>query len=362
MSVYRRNTHWYYEFKINGTRYKKSIPTARLKADAEQAEADARRSVHQGLYGKPAGERIFYDFAANDWLEWVKENHARPEQAGYMLKSFKEFFGKRKFNEITSFIVERYKTQLLKTPTKRGTPRNKKSVNRKLAALSRIFRLAIQKKITNENPVKDVARFPEDQGRIRYLTDEERERILTALNDQLEYVQDFVLLAMHTGMRFSEINKLRAEEIDWARREIILPSPKSQRPERVPLNQKAAEIIERLTPKSRTGYLLLNPKTKKPYTSLKKSIRTLCQQASIENFTFHCFRHDFATELVEQNVNLAVIASILRHKDIKTTMKYAHAKDDSRHSAVRKIAETRNKVPNEYPAKNIIAFKNALTR
>jgi integrase len=362
MSVYRRNDHWYYEFKINSTRYKKSIPTARLKVDAEQAESEARRQVHQGLYGKPVGDRVFFDFAKNDWIEWVEENHARPEQAKYMLKSFKEFFGRRKFNEITSFIVERYKNQLLKTPTKRGTPRNKKSVNRNLAALSRIFRLAIQKKVAGENPVKDVTRFPEGQGRVRYLTDDERVRILAALEDQLEYVQDFVLLAMNTGMRFSEINKLKAEEIDWSRREILLPAPKSQRPERVPINQKAAEILQRLSPKSGTGYLLLNPKTKKPYGSLKKSIRTLCQQAEIENFTFHSFRHDFATELVENNVNLAVIASILRHKDIKTTMKYAHAKDDSRHSAVRKIEETQNKVPNAYPADNVRVFKNALTR
>jgi integrase len=362
MPVYRRNKRWYYEFKIKGTRYKKSIPAAQSKADAQQAEAEAKRQVFQGTYGKPVGDAVFIKFAETVWLRWAEENLARPQQARYMLKSFRAFFGQRRFHEITSFIIERYKTQLLKTPTKHGTPRNQKSVNRNLAALSRIFRLAIQQKITDENPVKDVARFPEAEGRIRYLSDDERARLLAALDDQPNYVQDFVLLAMNTGMRFSEIAELRAEQIDWGAREIILPRPKSKRPERVPLNDTAAELLTRLTPRSGRGLLLANPRTGKPYTTLKKSMRELFQHAGLENFTFHCLRHDFATELVDRGVSVVVIASILRHKDLKTTMKYAHAKADARHSAVAQIGTKQNKVPNEYPTENVLNFEKALSR
>ena len=86
------------------------------------------------------------------------------------------------------------------------------------------------------------------------------------------------------------------------------------------------------------------------------------RQADLENFTFHCLRHDFATELVDRGVNVVVIASILRHKDIKTTMKYAHAKDNARHSAVAQIGITQNKVPNQYPKQNVMEFKKVLTR
>jgi integrase len=362
MPVYKRNRVWYYEFKVKKTRYKKALPTAHFKAEAEQAEAEAKRAVYFGTYGKPTGDRVFIEFAETVWLRWVEENHARPQQARYMLKSFRDFFGKRRFHEITSFIVERYKSQLLKTPTNHGTPRNQKSVNRNLAALSRIFRLAVQQKITNENPVKDVSRFPEGQGRVRYLSDEERIRLLAALENQLEYVQSFVRLAMNTGMRFSEIAELKAEQIDWQAREIVLPRPKSKRPERVPINDTAAEILHELTPESGRGYLLVNPKTGKPYTTLKKSMRELFKQADLENFTFHCLRHDFATELVDRGVNVVVIASILRHKDIKTTMKYAHAKDNARHSAVAQIGTIQNKIPKEFPKQNVMEFKKVLNR
>ncbi len=362
MPVYKRNRVWYYEFKIKGVRYKKAIPAAQSKADALQAEAEAKRQVFQGAYGKPTGDQVFIKFAETVWLRWAEENLARPQQARYMLKSFREFFGKRRFNEITSFIVERYKNHLLKTPTNHGTPRNKKSVNRNLAALSRIFRLAIQQKITNENPVKDVARFPEGQGRIRYLSEDEAARLLAELDNQPDHLRNFVLIALHSGMRFSEIAGLHVSHLDWLNQEIVLPNPKSKREERVPMNDYVSQLMRELESQALDGWLLANPRTRKPYTTLKKGLKKLFDNAEIESFTFHCLRHTFATEAIDQGENIVTVQSILRHKDLKTTQKYAHAKDNRRHQAVAKMGDFWKKVPNQYPSETVLEFKKALNR
>lgn len=362
MPVYKRNRVWYYEFKIKGTRYKKAIPSAQYKAEAEQAEAEAKRQVHQGIYGRPTGDQIFIKFAETVWMRWAEENLARPQQARYMLKSFREFFGKRRFNEITSFIVERYKNQLLKTPTNHGTPRNKKSVNRNLAALSRIFRLAIQQKVTTENPVKEVARFPEGQGRIRYLSEDEATRLLTALDNQPDHIHNFVLIALHSGMRFSEIAGLNISHLDWLNQEIILPNPKSKREERVPMNNFVCELLRNLEGQAINGWLLANPRTKQPYTTLKKGLRKLFAEAGIESFTFHCLRHTFATEAIDQGESITTVQSILRHKDLKTTQKYTHAKDQRRHQAVAKMGDFWKKVPKSYPSETVLEFKKVLNR
>ena len=54
MSVYKRGkgTHWHYYFRVRGVRYRGSIPEARTKKDAEQAESKIKQDVFEGRYGK----------------------------------------------------------------------------------------------------------------------------------------------------------------------------------------------------------------------------------------------------------------------------------------------------------------------
>ena len=41
-------------------------------------------------------------------------------------------------------------------------------------------------------------------------------------------------------------------------------------------------------------------------------------------FVWHGCRHTFCSRLVQRGVNLAVVKELARHKDIKTTLMYAH--------------------------------------
>src|SRR6266849_8376571 len=45
MSVYKRGTHWHYRFRLRGVRYRGSLPEARTKFMAEQAEVKLKQSV-----------------------------------------------------------------------------------------------------------------------------------------------------------------------------------------------------------------------------------------------------------------------------------------------------------------------------
>jgi integrase len=48
------------------------------------------------------------------------------------------------------------------------------------------------------------------------------------------------------------------------------------------------------------------------------------KKAEIENFSFHSLRHSFATRLAQAGVDLFKISTLLEHREIKTTMRYAH--------------------------------------
>ena len=71
------------------------------------------------------------------------------------------------------------------------------------------------------------------------------------------------------------------------------------------------------------GYLFPNLKTGKPYKDIRKTLATAAKKAGVSQRVYnHLFRHSFATELVEQGENLAVIQELLGHADISQTRDY----------------------------------------
>jgi integrase len=81
-------------------------------------------------------------------------------------------------------------------------------------------------------------------------------------------------------------------------------------------------------------YLLLNPTTKRPYKDFKKGFGAACAEAGITNFTWKALRHTFATRLGEAGYTAGVIADLLGHGDVRTTMRYTHSTDRRKHEAV----------------------------
>jgi hypothetical protein len=62
VSVKKISNTWHYYFRVNGARYRKAIPEARTKYQAQEAEAKARDDVFEGKYGKKANATLFKAF------------------------------------------------------------------------------------------------------------------------------------------------------------------------------------------------------------------------------------------------------------------------------------------------------------
>jgi len=69
-----RGDSWYYYFRLNGARYRKAIPEARTKYQAQQAEAAARDSIFEGKYDRRSSSTTFQDFVESAFLPWAKDN------------------------------------------------------------------------------------------------------------------------------------------------------------------------------------------------------------------------------------------------------------------------------------------------
>src|SRR5262252_2980183 len=64
----RKVARWYYDFTIEGRRYKGPIPGARTRKEAEKVELQKRLEVYEGRYGKELGTEDFAKFVNEIYL------------------------------------------------------------------------------------------------------------------------------------------------------------------------------------------------------------------------------------------------------------------------------------------------------
>ena len=229
--------------------------------------------------------------------------------------------------------LEYWSTRLGKTPS--GQPRALSKVtpvmirdnlptgvgpatkNRYLSALSAFYNVCIiDWELVKENPVAKVRRFLEPKGRVRYLSDDERYRLLEACRaSKHPYLYVIVVIALSTGMRRTEITTLSRDQIDFNRQTLTLWDTKNKEPRVVPLVGLAHELVSKL------------PRTNKklfPGSNIRYYWEKAVKEARVDNYTFHDNRHTAASYMAQAGVPLYTIGEILGHKSLEMTKRYAH--------------------------------------
>ena len=69
----------------------------------------------------------------------------------------------------------------------------------------------------------------------------------------------------------------------------------------------------------------------------------LRKQAGVTGFRFHDFRHDFGTKLLRATGNLKLVQKAMNHRDIRTTLRYAHVLDAEVAEALERVQQSRTK-------------------
>jgi integrase len=361
MAVYKRTWKrpdgatafcWYFHKTINGARYRDRIPTARTKAQAEEAERQILAEIHAGTYGKPQGKIKMKEFVEKHYQPWAREHKRSWKNDESRVKPILEFFKNRMLCEITSGQVVEFREWLRMQKTKRGRQRSAAAVNRVLQLLSRIFSLSIEQKKWHRNPCSKAEMGDKrlllkgERQRRRWLKPNERDRLDAALiayqqsNDKRKnpYLDKIILLDLHSGLRKTELLKLRPEDCDFETGLIHVRETKTDEPREVAMSATARQVLTELVGNARRKgltYLFTNPHTGRRYTDVKKAFRAVLTDAGINNLWFHDLRHSFATAAGDSpDVSLPALAETLGHKSIKTTMIYTHATDEGKRRVV----------------------------
>lgn len=337
MTVRRRKdtNRWVCDFYYNGERIIKTLKFARTKKDAEAAEAVIMNQVFQQAYGFEAKpDKRFEDFVIEAFLPYSEANKKSFYYDVLICRVLVRAFGSKTLRQVTPPLIETFKQEQLNTPTKRGQKRNPATVNRHLSILSKIFSLAVDAELVENNPCRRVKKFRLNNQRTRVLSAEDERELFSALGDN-GLVKNIVSLALHTGMRRGEIFNLKWFDVDFNRGLIQVMESKSGKKRIVPMNATIRTMLDRLPGKAE--FVFPSPKTGGRLDNIKRSFRRAVEAAGISDFRFHDLRHTAATRMADAGADAFTLASILGHSDIRMTARYTHSTDSALRRAVENL-------------------------
>ena len=338
MTVERHeNGKWYCRFQSGvGIRPHRLCRGATTRKEAEAFENALKYKIEQQKNGViPKDQKnVYFNRLIELYKKHAKTNHKKYKNQIYYLNGLEKYFNNGKpVNTIKPEDILKY-IEYLRNSGKRGKRKNS-SINRFLEILSKMFNLAIDNGELTDNPLRKVPKLKEDNHKIRFLTDEEENRLYAIIDLKAPYLRPIVTTALQTGMRRGEIFGMKWDNIDLNNRNIYVLDTKSGKSREIPISDKLYKILQSIPRISE--YVFINPKTNQPYVDIKKSFNLVREHAEIKNFCFHDLRHTFATRMVMAGVDLFTLMEILGHTNVTTTMRYAHVIPGRKMEAINKL-------------------------
>jgi len=244
-------------------------------------------------------------------------------------------------SELTPVLISEHRELLSQTETIRKTKKSNATVNRYLAALSTAISTAINEwGWMEDNILRKVSKLKEPRGRVRYFSDEERERFLLACKESHNsdlYVA--VILALSTGGRKIEIWGLSWKDVDLKNGFITFEETKNDEPRSVPLQGHALELMLKRSkvPRFDTDLVFPSRVDQQKHFDFRRPFQMALRTAKIEDFRWHDLRHCAASYLVMAGVDMRTVAEILGHKTLQMTQRYTHLSPEHLKDAVAKM-------------------------
>lgn len=246
------------------------------------------------------------------------------------LEWFREELGEYALSAIRPSLIHEKRVFLENEKTKKGEKRSPTTVRHYLISLSHLFTIAVRDwEWLHENPMEKVSKPKPAPGRQRYLSKEEKKRLLSeAKNSRCPFLYPIVVLALATGMRRSEIMKLKIGDVSLSNRAIILKTSKNKQPRLIPLVGHAHSLITALLEKKTDTNLdsLLFPSREKPLKpyDIETAWQAALKRADIKDYRFHDNRHTNASVHAAKGRTLLEIGASIGHESVQSSDRYAH--------------------------------------
>ncbi len=323
----------YYTAQIRLKGYPAQTATFNRLTDAKKWVQDTESAIREGRHFKTAEAKkhTFADLADRYIKDILPTKPKQARQQKQQLEWWKDKMGAYLLSDVTAAMVGQYRDELASGATTRGEHRNPATVVRYLAALSHAFSVAVNEwQWLEDSPMRKVKKPTESRGRVRYLDDDDRAKLLQACKESPNpLLYPCVIVALSSGMRQGELMGLNWRDVNLKDGFLILHETKNGDRRRVPLSGLALSLLQEHAKVRRLDTTLLFPSDRNPQKpiDLRKAFASALRVAEITDFTWHDLRHCTASYLAMNGASLAEIAEILGHKTLSMVKRYAHLSD-----------------------------------
>jgi integrase len=329
-----------------------------LKAEAKEWAASIETAIREGKhFPHAAAQRVTFDTLAKAYEEKgmgdftdEKQKKTRIQQVTWWSGQFKG----RPVAEVTADAIKLGRDACAAETFTRGNERKDKktgqmvqpkqykrtpaTVNRYVAALSAVLTYAINEHVPpllTVNPVKGISRRKEPKGRTRFLSDDERIRLLDACaKSAWSPLRALVLLAITTGARRTEMTSLMWKDVNTTTGRALVQKSKNGDQRTLILTGEALKALQALEaaraekPKDeRSEFVFPNPSGVPGAVKFFDTDWHAALDAAgfkDKDFRFHDLRHTTASYLAAQGRSLLEIADVLGHKTLTMVQRYSH--------------------------------------
>jgi len=328
-----------------------SATFARL-TDARRWVQDTESAIRTGRYFTVAEAKrhTLADLVDRYITEVLPSKPKNAANTKLQLLWWKSKLGALTLSNLNASAIVQWRNTLQTTNTLRRRPMAPATVVRYMAALSHALNVAMKDwEWLEDNPMRRVSKPKEPRGRERFLSDDERTRLLSECQaSSSRWLYTVVVLALSTGMRSGEIMGMRWPQVDLRRGQILLRDTKNGASRVVPLSGLALTLVQAAAKVRRIDTDLVffgNPPTQpgraiRP-VDLKKPWTTAVAKAKLQDFRFHDLRHSAASYLAMNGASTIEIAAILGHKTLQMVKRYSHLANS--HTAT-VVASMNNKI------------------
>lgn len=343
MGYYKKGNRYYIDYYLpNGKRKREVVsiegvdPSKINREDAKKALSIRKAEIAQGKFEiEQTSKSVFFEKLLKQYLEYSQSNK-RPQSYERDITSSKHlnrYFNGKKIQQITNWQVEKYKSSRQKEAMKNGKLPAQATINRELAMIKHMFNKAVDWNMISNNPIAKVKLFPEKPKQLRVITEKEFKELY---NEASEFLQPILMIAVHTGLRRSEILNLKSSDINLKERYILVRESKNGEIRHVPINSLLMKTLKSVINNTDSEYLFVGP-TGEPVKSVKQGFWAALRRSGIPHIRFHDLRHSFGSNLSMAGVDIATIQELMGHKDISTTKRYLHPSPKHKKEAVERL-------------------------
>ncbi len=239
--------------------------------------------------------------------------------------------------DIKPNLIAQKRDELLSGLTCKGKMRSSTTVVRYLASLSHAFAIAVKDwEWLQENPIMKISKPKISNGRTRFLNEDEKAKLIQACREsESKGLYPIVILALSKGMKRSEIMNLKWGDVDLVKGAILFQATKNGERRYIPLLGMALDLLHRRYINQVADVLIFPaPQSQSKPLDIRSAWNTALRNAGIANFRFHDLRHTAASYLAMNQASLLEIGTLLGHKTVQMTKRYAHLSNAHIYSTV----------------------------